>query len=51
MQTKRDQKKYLYRRRVNLQGIKTGNDKRRENRMCGTVDSATKNLNFKNLLG
>ena len=27
--TKRDQKKYLCRRRVNLQGIKTSNDKAR----------------------
>ena len=47
-------------RRVNLQGIKASNDKARlgllnversYDRMCGTVDPATKNLNFKNLLG
>ena len=29
MQTKRDKKKNLYRRRVNLQGIKASNDKAR----------------------
>ena len=60
MQTKSDQKKYPYRRRVNLKGIKTSNNKarlgllnveRNYDRMCGTVDPATKNLNFKNLLG
>ena len=61
MQTKSDQKNiYPYRRRVKLQGIKTSNNKarlrllnveRNYDRMCGTVDPATKNLNFKNLLG
>ena len=49
MQTKSDQKKYSYRRRVNLQGML--NVERNYDRMCGTVDPATKNLNFKNLLG
>ena len=53
-------KKYPYRRRVNLRGIKTSNNKarfrllnldRNYDRMCGTVDPATKNLNLKNLLG
>ena len=55
-----NKKKYPYRRRVNLKGIKTSNNKarlgllnveRNYDRMCGTVDPATKNLNFKNLLG
>ena len=59
MQTKSDQQN-PYRRRVNLKGIKTSNNKarlgllnveRNYDRMCGTVDPATKNLNFKNLLG
>ena len=60
MQTTSDQKKYTCRRRVNLQGIRTSNNKarlrllnveRNYDRMCGTVDPATKNLNFENLLG
>ena len=59
MQTKSDQQN-PYRRRVNRQGIKTSNNKARlgllnversYDRMCGTVDPATKNLKFKNLLG
>lgn len=60
MQTKSDQKIYTCRRRVNLQAIKTSNNgaglrlrnvERNYDRMCGTVDPATKNLDFKNLLG